>query len=56
MIKSRSKSNAQLCMVNINGQSNFMKEGDALVDVLLKKVYKDSIEVVFQKEKKIIRK
>jgi hypothetical protein len=55
MIKSR-KSNAQLCMVVINGQSNFMKEGDGASDILLKKVYKDSIEVVFQKEKRVVRK
>lgn len=55
MIKNR-KSSAQLCMVSINGQSNFMKEGDAIADVELKKIYKDSIEVVFQKEKKVIRK
>lgn len=55
MIKSR-KSNDQLCMVVINGQSNFMKEGDITKDVQLKKVYKDSIEVVFQKEKRMVRK
>lgn len=55
VIKSR-KSNSQLCMVIINGQSNFMKEGDAIADVKLKKVYKDSIEVTFQKEKRMIKK
>jgi hypothetical protein len=55
VIKSR-KSNAQLCMVNINGQSNFMKEGDVIADVMLKKVYKDSIDVVFHKEKRVVRK
>jgi hypothetical protein len=55
MIKSR-KSNAQLCMVMINGQSNFMKEGDAIADIQLKKIYKDSIELMFQKEKRVVRK
>jgi hypothetical protein len=55
VIKSR-KSNAQLCMVSINGQTNFMKEGDVLSDVQLKKIYKDSIDVVFQKEKRVVKK
>lgn len=55
MIKSR-KSNAQLCVVVINGQSNFMKEGDATSEVQLKRVFKDSIEVVFGKERRIMRK
>ena len=55
VIKSR-KSNAQLGMVSINGQTNFMKEGDVISDVLLKKIYKDSIDVVFQKEKRVVRK
>ncbi len=55
MIKSR-KSNSQLCMVVINGQSSFMKEGDVNADVQLRKVYKDSIEVVFQKEKRVVKK
>jgi len=55
VIKSR-KSNEQLCMVSINGQTNFMKEGDVISDVLLKKIYKDSIDVVFRKEKRVVRK
>lgn len=56
MIKNRKSNAAQLCMVVINGQSNFMKEGDIIADVQLKKVYKDSVEVVFQKDKKMIKK
>jgi hypothetical protein len=55
MIKSH-KSNAQLCMVMISGQSNFMKEGDLVSEIQIKKIYKDSIEVVFQNEKRMVRK
>jgi hypothetical protein len=55
VIKSR-KSNEQVCMVSINGQSIFMKVGDSNADVQLKKIYNDSIEVVFNKQTKFIKK
>jgi type II secretory pathway component PulC len=55
VIKSR-KSNVPLCMVSINGQTNFMKEGEVAAGIQLKKIYKDSIDVLFRKEKKVVRK
>jgi len=48
------KSNKQLVMVLINGQSNIMKIGDIISEVELTKIFRDSIEVRFLKEKKFI--
>jgi len=50
------KSNKQLIMVQINGQSNIMKIGDVISEVELTKVFRDSIEVRFQKETRFILK
>ncbi len=55
MIKNQ-KSNKQLVLVQINGQNNLMKTGDIVAGVQLMKIYKDSLEVSFQKEKKWIKK
>ncbi len=50
------KSNKQLALIQINGQSNMMKAGEEANGVQLLKVFKDSIEVKFGKEKKYISK
>jgi len=48
------QSNKQLVMVLINGQSNIMKIGDVVNEVELTKIFRDSIEVRFLKEKKFV--
>lgn len=50
------KSNKQLALLQINGQSNMMKVGEEAYGVQLLKVFKDSIEVEFLKEKKFVSK
>lgn len=50
------KSKKEVAMVQINGQSNLMKVKDVVSEVQLLKIYKDSIEVKFGKEKRVIRK
>ena len=55
MIKNQ-KSNKQLVIVTIDGQSHNMKTGSIVSEVTLNKIYKDSIEVTYQKNKKIIKK
>lgn len=50
------KSNKQLALLQINGQSNMMKVGEEAYGVQLLKVFKDSIEVGFLKEKKFVSK
>jgi len=50
------KSNKQLALVQINGQGYTMKPGETISEVQLNKIYKDSIEVIFLKEKKFISK
>ncbi len=55
LIKNK-QSNKQLILVRINGQSNIMKIGEIVNEVELTKVFRDSIEVKFQKEKKFILK
>ena len=55
MIKNQ-KTNKQLYLVSIDKQDNMMKPGDFVADVELKKVYRDSIEVVYRKGIKVFRK
>jgi hypothetical protein len=50
------KSNKQLTLVQINGQSYSMKIGESINAIELCKVCKDSIEMKFGKEKKFFRK
>lgn len=50
------KSNKQLIMLVVNGQSTTAKTGDLVSGVEITKVYKDSIEVKFGKEKRFVRK
>lgn len=50
------KSNKQLVLVQINGQSNIMKAEETFNNIEVTKVFKDSIEVKFGKEKKFIKK
>lgn len=50
------KSNKQLALVQIDGQANIMKLGDVVGEITLSKIFRDSIEVKFYKEKRIIKK
>ena len=52
LIKNK-QSNKQLILVQINGQGTMMKLGDVVNGVELTKVFRDSIEVKFNKEKRI---
>ena len=46
----------ELAMIHINGQSKLMKQGDIVLGVELLKIYRDSVQVCFEKEKKFVRK
>jgi hypothetical protein len=50
------QSKKELAMVQVNGQSSFMKAGDVTNDVQLLKIFRDSIQVQYGKEKKIVHK
>ena|SRR6218665_585574 len=50
------QSNKQLALVSINGNLHSMKQGDITDHVQLGKIWKDSIEVVWNKERKFVRK
>lgn len=50
------KSNKALALVQINGQANIMKIGDIVGEIELTKIFHDSIEVKFQKEKRFVKK
>lgn len=50
------KSNKLVALVNINNQGSLMAPGQVLNEVTLLKVFKDSIEVQYRGEKKIVRK
>jgi hypothetical protein len=50
------KSNKQLALVLINGQSNILQLGNVSEGVELTKIFRDSIEVKFNSEKRFIRK
>lgn len=55
MIKNQ-KSNKQFVLLQINGQANVMKQGDVKNGVELLVIFKDSIQVSFKKEIRIIKK
>jgi hypothetical protein len=55
MIKNQ-KSNKQLVLVQINDNLETMKIGDLNNNIQVCKIFKDSIEVMFGKQKKFIRK
>lgn len=48
------KSNKQLVLISINGQSSSIKIGEVINGIELMKVFKDSIEVKFGNEKKFV--
>ena len=50
------KSNKQVVVVNIEESGHLMKIGDVVMGVTLKKVFNDSIQVVYEKEVKTISK
>lgn len=53
-IKSKEKEK-ELILVKINSKLYKLRKDDLIEEITIKKIYKDSIEVVFNKEKKIIR-
>ncbi|MES2545624.1 MAG: hypothetical protein V4548_12115 [Bacteroidota bacterium] len=53
-IKSKGK-DKELVLVKINQKIYKLRKDDAVEEVTLKKIYNDSIEVVFNKEKKMVR-
>ena len=55
MIKNQ-RSSIQLAMLQVNGQSYNIKSGETVEGVQVMKIYRDSVEVIFQKEKRTIRK
>ena len=50
------KSSKQLYLVQVNGNDNIIKEGDVVEEVQITKAWKDSIQVVFEKEKRVFKK
>lgn len=50
------KTNNQLALVKMNGKEHLVRAKDTISGVVIQKIYKDSIEVMFQKEKKVIKK
>jgi type II secretory pathway component PulC len=54
-IKNQS-SNKERVLLQVNGQDHMVQAGETIEGVLIYKVYKDSIEVHFLKEKKFIHK
>jgi hypothetical protein len=45
-----------LAVVSVNGKSSLMGPGDVFEEVKIGKIYKDSVEVVYSDQKKIVRK
>jgi hypothetical protein len=50
------QSKQPLALVTINGKEKIMKEKETVFEITLSKIYRDSAEFDYQKEKKIIRK
>ena len=50
------KSNKEMVLLEINGEGHMMKVGETITGVFLFKAFRDSVEVQFSKEKKIIHK
>jgi len=55
MIKNQ-KSNKQLALIQINGKENIAASGTSLEGITIQRIFKDSVEVSFNKEKKFIKK
>ncbi|MCW3071751.1 MAG: hypothetical protein JWO44_1641 [Bacteroidetes bacterium] len=55
MIKNQ-KSNRQLAMLEINGSQRAMKSGDVSDNVKVCRIFKDSIEVMYEKQKRFFKK
>ena len=51
-----SESGKELAMIQINGQHHLMNSGDRISDIKLVRIFRDSIEVLWEKEKRMIRK
>lgn len=50
------KSSSQLAMIRINGESKMMKPGDISGGIKLNRIFRDSVEIIIDKQKKIVRK
>lgn len=55
MIKNQ-KSALQLALLQVDGKSHTLKAGQSVEGVQLVKIFRDSVEVIFQNEKRTIRK
>lgn len=55
MIKNK-KDDKQLAIVQVDGKENILKQGEEMSGIRLIKIYKDSIEIAFAKEKKVVSK
>ncbi|HET6227837.1 MAG TPA: hypothetical protein VFF27_16250 [Bacteroidia bacterium] len=51
-----SKLKKEMILLEVNGQEHMVKIGEIIEGILLSKAYRDSVEVQFSKEKKIIHK
>ena len=54
-IKSKDRKNELLILLNINKKLNKLKLNEQSEGIIVKNVYKDSIEICFNKEKKILK-
>jgi hypothetical protein len=50
------KSNQQLALLTMGGESNMLKTGDSYQEITVVKIYKDSIELKLGREKRVFRK
>lgn len=55
MIKNQSSA-VQLVLLQVNGNSHTVKAGEVVEGIKIMKVYKDSVEVSFGKEKRVFKK
>lgn len=50
------QTNSQLALITVNGKSELVGPGVAYQDLLIRKIYKDSVELAFGKEIKMVKK
>ncbi|MBW8050715.1 MAG: hypothetical protein FVQ77_10360 [Cytophagales bacterium] len=50
------KTNKEVAMININRKEKLISVGDTVTGIRLLKIYGDSVQVVYEKEKKVIKK
>ena len=50
------KNGKLLAMIHVNGKASMLSTGDIFEDVMLTRVYKDSVQVQYNRQKKYVRK